>query len=62
MKIVDAHQHLWDLDLFRYAWLKDLPVLNRSFRMNDYCDATKGRAIEKSVHLEADVDEPFMVD
>ena len=62
MKIVDAHQHLWDLDLFHYAWLKDLPVLNQSFRMNDYCDATKGLAIEKSVHLEADVDEPFMVD
>ena len=61
-KIVDAHQHLWDLDLFNYAWLKDLPVLNQSFRMNDYCDATKGLAIEKSVHLEADVDEPFMVD
>ena len=61
-KIVDAHQHLWDLDLFHYAWLKDLPVLNQSFRMNDYCDATKGLAIEKSVHLEADVDEPFMVD
>ncbi len=28
-KIVDAHQHLWDLDLFNYAWLKDLPVLNQ---------------------------------
>jgi predicted TIM-barrel fold metal-dependent hydrolase len=62
MKIVDAHQHLWDLDLFRYAWLKDLPALNHSFRINDYRDATKGLAIEKSVHLEADVDEPFMVD
>jgi predicted TIM-barrel fold metal-dependent hydrolase len=62
MKIVDTHQHLWDLDLFRYAWLKDLPVLNRSFRMDDYRDATKGLAIEKSVHLEADVDEPFMVE
>ena len=62
MKIVDAHQHLWDLNLFRYAWLKDLPVLNRSFRINDYRDATKGLAIEKSVHLEADVDEPLMVD
>jgi predicted TIM-barrel fold metal-dependent hydrolase len=61
-KIVDAHQHLWDLDLFHYAWLKDLPVLKQSFRMNDYCDATKGLAIEKSVHLEADVDEPFMVE
>ena len=61
-KIVDAHQHLWDLDLFHYAWLKDLPVLNRSFRMNDYCDATKDLGIEKSVHLEADVDEPFIVE
>ena len=61
-KIVDAHQHLWDLDLFHYAWLKDLPVLNRSFRMNDYCDATTGLGIEKSVHLEADVDEPFTVE
>jgi len=61
-KIVDAHQHLWDLDLFNYAWLKDLPVLNRSFRMNDYCDATTGLGIEKSVHLEADVDEPFIVE
>jgi len=61
-KIVDAHQHLWDLDLFHYAWLKDLPVLNRSFRMNDYCDATKDLGIEKSVHLEADVEEPFIVE
>jgi L-fuconolactonase len=61
MKIVDAHQHLWDLDLFQYAWLEQLPALNRSFRMNDYRDATNGLVIEKSVHLEADVDEPFML-
>ncbi len=47
MKIVDAHQHLWDLDLFRYAWLRQLPVLNRSFRMNDYRDATSGLADRK---------------
>ena len=62
MKIVDTHQHLWDLDLFRYAWLQQLPGLNRSFRMNDYLAATNGLAIEKSVHLEADVDEPFMLE
>ena len=62
MKIVDAHQHLWDLDLFRYEWLRQLPVLNRSFLMSDYLEATSGLAIEKSVHLEADVDESFMVD
>jgi len=62
MKIVDTHQHLWDLDLFRYAWLQQLPVLNRSFGMNDYRDATNGLLIEKSVHLEADVDEQFMLE
>jgi predicted TIM-barrel fold metal-dependent hydrolase len=62
MKIVDTHQHLWDLDLFHYAGLEQLPVLNRYFRMNDYRDATDGLAIEKSVHLEADVDEPFMLE
>jgi len=62
MKIVDTHQHLWDLDLFRYAWLQQLPDLNRSFHMNDYLAATNGLAIEKSVHVEADVDEPFMLD
>src|SRR3984893_18124415 len=62
MKIADAHQHLWDQDLFHYAWLRQLPVLNRSFRMSDYLDATNDLAIEKSVHLEADVDESFMVD
>ena len=62
MRIVDTHQHLWDLDLFRYAWLRQLPVLNRSFRMEDYLAATNGLFVEKSVHLEADVDEPFMVD
>ena len=35
MQIVDTHQHLWDLDLFRYSWLSTLPQLNRSFRMAD---------------------------
>jgi predicted TIM-barrel fold metal-dependent hydrolase len=62
MQIVDTHQHLWDKDLFRYSWLETLPQLNRSFRMPDYLAATKGLNVAKSVHLEADVDEPYMVD
>ena len=72
MKIIDTHQHLWDLDLFSYAWLAGAepppgsvaagrPVLNRSFRISDYLAATAGVGVEKSVHLEADVDEPFML-
>jgi predicted TIM-barrel fold metal-dependent hydrolase len=60
--IVDTHQHLWDLDLFRYAWLDEFPSLRRSFRMHDFLDATVDLGVVKSVHLEADVDEPFMLD
>jgi predicted TIM-barrel fold metal-dependent hydrolase len=60
-QIVDTHQHLWDLDLFRYSWLQNVPVLNRSFRMSDYQEATRGLEVVKSVHLEADVDAPYML-
>jgi predicted TIM-barrel fold metal-dependent hydrolase len=66
MRIVDTHQHLWDLEQFSYAWIEAQPEslaagrpgLKRSFRMADYLEATAGLRVEKSVHLEADVDEP----
>src|SRR5437667_10482576 len=61
MKIIDTHQHLWDLDLFSYSWSRDIPRLNRSFRMQDYLEAVGGLDLAKSVHLEADVDEPHML-
>jgi predicted TIM-barrel fold metal-dependent hydrolase len=62
MKIVDTHHHLWDMDLFTFSWCKDFPLLNRSFRMPDYLETIRGLNIEKSVHVEADVDEPHMLD
>ena len=62
MQIIDTHQHLWDPDLFRYSWLNSLPPLNRPFRMPDYLEAAKRLNVVKSVHLEADVDEPYMLD
>ena len=62
MQIVDTHQHLWDIDLFRYSWLDSVPQLNRSFRMADYLSAVQGLNVVKSVHLEADVDEPYMLE
>jgi len=61
MKIVDTHQHLWDLQQFRYSWVRSLPALDRSFRMADYLDAARGLEVVKSVHLEADVDEAFIL-
>jgi predicted TIM-barrel fold metal-dependent hydrolase len=61
MNIVDTHQHLWDMDSHTYSWCKDNPALNRSFRMSDYKAAIQGLDIAKSVHVEADVDEPYML-
>ncbi|MFN0085597.1 MAG: amidohydrolase family protein [Blastocatellia bacterium] len=60
MKVIDTHQHLWDLDRFRYSWTVNHDRLNRSFRMADYLEAARGIEIAGSVHVEADVDEPFM--
>ena len=62
MKIIDTHQHLWDLDLFGYSWCAGIPELSRSFRMADYLEATRGLEIYKTVFVEPDVDEPFMLD
>ncbi|HXO93379.1 MAG TPA: amidohydrolase family protein, partial [Candidatus Acidoferrum sp.] len=62
MKIVDTHQHLWDKELFHYAWLRPLPKLDRSFRLNDYRDAASGLEIDKTVFVECDVDESLMMD
>ena len=62
MQIVDTHQHLWDPDLFRYTWLRSFPNLNRPFRMADYLASTQELSVVKSVNVEADVDEHFMLD
>ena len=62
MNIVDTHQHLWDKDLFHYAWLGPLPKLDRSFRLSDYRDAARGLEIDKTVFVECDVDESQMMD
>jgi predicted TIM-barrel fold metal-dependent hydrolase len=62
MKIIDTHQHLWDKDLFHYAWLESLPKLDRSFRLSDYQEATRGLEIEKTVFVECDVDDEQATD
>lgn len=62
MQIIDTHQHLWELDRLQYSWLNSAPQLNRSFRMADYLAASAGLGVVKSVHMEADVDEAYMLD
>lgn len=60
--IIDTHQHLWDIDRFTYSWCQDVEVLNRSFLPNDYSAAIQNIGTQKSVFIEADVDEGFMLD
>jgi predicted TIM-barrel fold metal-dependent hydrolase len=54
--IIDTHQHLWDLTLFRLPWQKQNPKLARSFVTRDYLEATAGLNVVKSVYMEVDVD------
>jgi L-fuconolactonase len=54
-KIIDTHQHLWDLNRFRLPWLAGLDALNRSFTLPDYTTATEGLGVESAVYMEVDV-------
>jgi predicted TIM-barrel fold metal-dependent hydrolase len=63
--LVDAHHHLWDLDLPGYDWLRgggvsatsawigDYTGIRRSFLLEDYLRDASGAGLAKSVHVEA---------
>ncbi|MGE3805914.1 MAG: amidohydrolase [Gemmataceae bacterium] len=58
--IVDTHQHLWDLEMFRLPWVANLKgeakkILDRSYTLADYAEASKGLKVTKSVYMEVDV-------
>lgn len=61
MKIVDTHQHLWDLEQLPYSWTTRSEKFNRSFRLEDYYAATEGIEVIKTVHVEADIDETHIL-
>jgi predicted TIM-barrel fold metal-dependent hydrolase len=54
--IIDTHQHLWDLELFRLPWQKNSPELARCFVMADYLEATAGLGVVGSIYMEVDVE------
>jgi predicted TIM-barrel fold metal-dependent hydrolase len=58
VKLIDTHQHLWDLRQFPYSWCAGIPKLNRSFLLHDYLAAARGTSITKTIFVECDVDEP----
>jgi predicted TIM-barrel fold metal-dependent hydrolase len=62
MKLIDTHQHLWDLRQFPYSWCAGIPALNRNFLLDDYLVAARDTGIEKTIFVECDVDEPHWLD
>lgn len=58
MKLIDTHQHLWDLEQFPYSWCAGIPALNRSFQLTDYLAAAQNTGIEKTIFVECNVNEP----
>jgi L-fuconolactonase len=50
--IVDSHVHLWNPAQFRYAWLDELPVLNRAFLPTNYPEASTTANVSKFIFVE----------
>ena len=57
MRIVDTHQHLWDLSKFTLAWhaSEECRPLARNFLLKDYAEATEGLDVVKTIYMEVDV-------
>jgi predicted TIM-barrel fold metal-dependent hydrolase len=54
--IIDAHQHVWDLDRFRLPWLDRAGErLNRTYSVADYAKAAEGLGVVKAVYAEVAV-------
>ena len=54
--IVDPHLHVWDIDRIDYPWLRDVPLLNRTFLLEDYNRACDTVAVERMVFLQCEAE------
>ncbi|MEZ4701651.1 MAG: amidohydrolase family protein [Rhodothermales bacterium] len=54
--IIDTHLHLWDPGRLRYAWLDDIPLLNKPYLLDDFNAATAPLEIEQMVFLQCEAD------
>ena len=67
MRIIDAHHHLWDLELNHYPWLRpetrhpagDLTPICRSYRLSDFLEDARHQDLAASVHLQAAMAHPL---
>lgn len=62
MRIIDAHLHIWDIDVGPYTWLTRAPaVLNRTYSLDDCADERAALGIDGVVLVQAD-DDPIDTD
>ena len=54
--IVDAHLHVWDINHLHYPWLESVPLLNRSYLLDEYRQACGEIQVEKTVFVQAECD------
>ena len=52
LSIVVSHVHLWNPERLRYAWLDELPALNRAFLPADFAAASANSNVRKIIFIE----------
>lgn len=59
---VDAHHHLWDTALYPYPWLDETRLaIQRPYLLDDFLADAKRWSIDKSVHLQGEINRAHSV-
>jgi len=64
MKIIDAHHHLWDINLHDYPWLKkdSKSPLSKNYLIEDFNQDIEGLEVVKSVHVQGEMNHENSID
>ena len=54
IKIIDTHQHIWDLERLNLPWLNNVPALKKGYLLADYLKASEGTGINQTIYMEVD--------
>jgi L-fuconolactonase len=53
LSIIDAHIHLWDLSRYPVPWIATIPLLNKSYLLEDFKDQSAGLGVVGMVYVQA---------